>query len=169
MKRFFSMMLLLASLFTVGCDTEKEEGETSGAIKYEGTQTVTISGGPYAGAYNNPATIYVEECTGYVNVTLSEVCFTTGMGLTTDMPSLNIVLPNITESAVSGAYYIESATPTMTDGEPFGNDTIKSVDTVSVAIAGGVVTMSFSCTVYIDMYGTGTKSEVTFPVVFTSI
>ncbi|MFI3306458.1 MAG: hypothetical protein R3Y68_08105 [Rikenellaceae bacterium] len=174
MKRFFSTMLLLAAAFAVvSCD--KNNGTDDGTddyvgTKYTGSTYVTASYGGNEGTYESEDTVaYLNVKESSVDLTIAKACFTKDIPFVSSdyqMPSLDIVLPDIA-NASGTRYAASSVTPTMLDGEPYGNDIIKSIDNVMVYIDGDYIDVSFDCTVYINLTGTGSQ-DFTFTIEFNN-
>ncbi len=174
MKKLISMMMIAAAatLVTSCDDTDDDITGTFRGDKYLGTMTVMAQMGPGAPSEfpQEDVTFYFDEENDMATVSMVEICFTEGMGLPADMPSLNIVLPDIPEvKSVEDLYQAESVVATTPDEQPFPDTTIKSITNVNVResdMYGGKdsLTVSFDCTVSIDM-GSG-KREVTFSVAY---
>ncbi len=169
------MLLLVAAAFVVGCDKEDEGSAEEAASKYAGekyTGDIVVSGVMMGYPYAGDATegdVYLDIDGDAVDVTFAEICFTDGLSnyTTAEMPSLDIVLPGISKIS-DGTYEIDSVTPQMLDGDAYGDDIIKSIEDITITIDGDDVTISFTCTVLIDMMGTGTSSEISFNISFST-
>lgn len=168
-------MLILAAAFSVmSCDESDDDdnpnsSSTYQGVEYTGTTTVSMTMYGQTASYDSENTVvYIDKGSDSVTATFAQICFTENIPqVTTQMPSLDIVLTDIPTDDTADTYYTDSITATMLDGEPYGNDIIKSIDNLSVDLINGEVTISFNCTVEIDM-GSG-ANEYTFSVFFTTI
>ncbi len=173
MKKLLTSLLLAATLI-VSCD-KNEDPNTPPPAEYKGTKytgdtivSATFNGNK--GSFTSQETIaYVDKAASSVSVTLAKACFTKDIPYVAadyQMPSLDIVLPNI-PVAHGTRYAAENIVPTMLDGEPYGDDIIKSIDNVMVYIDGEYVTVKFDCTVFINLTGKGSEN-FTFGIEFTN-
>lgn len=167
-------MLLVASAATFFTSCDDVDDDITGTFdgdKYYGTFTVTMPA-MYGGATTDPseATFYFDTENDMATVSMAEICFTASMDMGVTMPALDIIMPNI-PMVSEGVYESASVTPTMTDGQPYDDTIIKSITDVSVVDSelstADMLTVSFDCTVEIDMMGTGTATPITFTINYT--
>ncbi len=178
MKKFFSMMLIAASLMAVSCDKD-DDNDGDDNDTYVGTMTIAMTyNGNTLNTTQSDVTYLFEESNDSATVTLSEVKFTVGLAnainalgnpyFTMDedpyMPSLDIVLPNIPETS-DDVYEAATITPTTLYGDAYDTDTIKSITNVQVLDTDGAIYVSLDCELSITLVG-DTKSDVTATITF---
>lgn len=164
------MLAAIATTMTLSSCDDSNEGPTSkyAGDEYIGTMSISQGGTP-AGDSQTDVSFYFDNDITSATVSLAEVCFTKNMSwITSQMPSLDIVLSGITATTNGSEFSSLNIVPQMTDGQPYDTTIIKSVNNVEVTYddSSDLLEVEFDCTVLIDMYGMG-SSEVTFSVAFS--